>query len=124
MSKTVLHSRRILVVEDEYMIAADMQQDLEEVGAIVLGPAPSVEAALQVLSGEAVVDGAVLDINLNGEKVFPVADTLTARGIPFLFATGYDASNIPPAYVHIIRCEKPVDTATIARALSSDTGAT
>ena len=123
MTGASLRDCRILVVEDEYLIAYDMQQGLQEAGAIVLGPVPSVEEALELLRGEPDVDGAVLDINLAGEKVFPVADALAARGIRFVFATGYDASAVPPAYRHITRYDKPVEAATIARALSTETGA-
>ena len=124
VAQPTLRHRRILVVEDEYLIADDMQQSLEEVGAIVLGPVPTIEQALELLGGDPHVDGAVLDINLNGEKVFPVADALATRGIRFLFATGYDAADIPSQYRQITRCEKPVNVAAIARALDSATDAT
>ena len=61
--------------------------------------------------------GAILDVKLADETVFPVAEVLTARGIPFIFATGYNASDLPPAWQHVARYEKSVDAATIARAL-------
>ncbi len=120
MSEATLRNRRILVVEDEYMLAEDMRAGLEHAGAVVLGPVPSVEEALELLAGEADLDGAVLDINLNGEKVFPVVDALAARGIPFLFATGYSGSDVPPAYRSVARCEKPVNAGTIARVLAAE----
>ncbi|HEY0572058.1 MAG TPA: response regulator [Enterovirga sp.] len=121
MAGATLLNRRILVVEDEYMLAEDMQRGLEKAGAIVLGPVPSVEDALELLDDEPHVDGAVLDINLGGEKVFRVADALGARGISFVFTTGYDASEVPPAYRHVPRYEKPVSAATVARALDAET---
>src|ERR1700712_4618553 len=71
-----LAERRILVVEDEYMLADDLQIELEKVGAIVLAPLPDVEAALAFLAGDAELDGAVLDINLRGEASYRVADEL------------------------------------------------
>src|SRR3954462_10275467 len=94
-----LRGRCLLVVEDEYLIAADLTASLESIGIEVIGPAASVEEALRLIenAGDR-LDGAVLDINLRNERVFPVADALTARGVPFLFTTGYDADSIPKAY--------------------------
>ena len=86
-SQAHLINRRVLIVEDEYFIADDIAQVLEKAGAAVVGPAPTREAALALLTSER-VDIAVLDIELHGELVFPVADYLRARAIPFIFATG------------------------------------
>ena len=119
MSETPLRGRNILLVEDEYYIAYAMQCGLEDAGARVVGPAAFVGDALALLDRE-LVDGAVLDVSLDDEKVFPVAEALTTRGIPFVFATGYDTSDLPPAWRHVPRCEKPVDPATVARALLGD----
>lgn len=110
--------RRLLVVEDEYMIAMELVSTLEELGAEVVGPAASVEDALALVGSDGDrLDAAVLDINLRDERVYPVADALAARGVPFVFATGYDATAIPPAYAATPRCEKPVDKARLARLL-------
>ncbi|WP_334656926.1 response regulator [Sphingomonas panaciterrae] len=114
----MLRDRRVLVVEDEYFIADAMQRGLKKEGAIVLGPAPSVAEALALIDSQP-VDAAILDLNLGDEKAFPVADVLQARDIPFLFTTGYDASDVPPAWRHVPRLEKPVEVATIVRALRS-----
>ena len=100
---------RILVVEDAYFIADDIGAALRGAGAVVVGPAPNGRIALSLLSSER-VDAAVLDINLNGETVYPVADTLRARGKPFVFASGYAKSSIPEAYRDIALLEKPVDS--------------
>lgn len=118
MSEALLRDRRVLVVEDEYFIADAMERGLRREGAIVLGPAPSVAEALALLGKEA-VDAAILDLNLGDEKTYPIAEALAARGVPFLFTTGYDASDVPPAWRHVPRLEKPVDVATIVRALGS-----
>jgi CheY-like chemotaxis protein len=114
-----LKGRRLLVVEDEYLVAADLAASLESLGAEVIGPAASVEEALSFVEKDGVrLDGAVLDINLRNERVYPVADVLTARGIPFVFTSGYDAIAIPSAYAKAPRCEKPVDRTQLIRWLS------
>ena len=104
-----LRGRRVLVAEDEYMLAEDLRAELERVGALVLGPVPSVAEALELVTAEPGPDVAILDINLGGEMAYPVADALRARGIPFVFATGYDAWSIPEAYKDVPRAEKPVE---------------
>ena len=118
MSEGSLRGRRILVVEDEYLIADALQMGLEEEGVVVVGPAPSVRKALRLLDREPALDGAVLDMNLGDEKVFPVAEALRSLGVPFLFTTGYDALDVPQAWRHVRRLEKPIEMSTIARALS------
>jgi CheY-like chemotaxis protein len=109
--------RTILVVEDEYMIATDLARSLEDLGMTVLGPAASVADALLLLDDEPAPDAAILDVNLGREKVFALADTLQKRGVPFVFATGYDHWAIPSTYAHIRRFEKPVDIRALTDAL-------
>ncbi|MBI0534890.1 response regulator [Roseomonas sp. KE2513] len=118
-----LHGRRLLVVEDEYVIAMDMARALEELGAEVVGPAGSVaDALLLVRNEDSHLDAAVLDVNLRNERVFPVAEALAARGVPFVFATGYDTSALPRAYAGAPRCEKPVNKTSLARLLAQHLG--
>lgn len=119
MHEDLLRDRHILLVEDEYFIAVAMQRGLEDVGAHVVGPAASVEEALSLLAGT-FVDGAILDVNLGEERVYPVADVLADSGIPFVFATGYSALDLPPKWRHIRRYEKPVDPVIVARGLLGD----
>lgn len=114
----LLHGRRVLVVEDEYLIATDLCDALEKHGAEVIGPAPTVERGLALAASERVLDAAVLDMNLQGERVFPVAEALKARGVPFVFASGYESWLVPEDYRDAPRCEKPVNPAAVARALS------
>ena len=114
-----LEGRRLLLVEDEFLIASDLARLLEMQGAEILGPAPSVRAALDLLSRDPPLDGAVLDVNLRGELAFPVADALRARGVPFVFATGYAAEMIPERYRAVPCCEKPFDGPEIVRALAT-----
>jgi len=114
-----LRGRRLLVVEDDYLIAVDLARDLARRGAEVVGPAGSVRDALALVEAEGDrLDGAVLDINVRDGRVYPVADALAARGVPFVFLTGYDARVIPDAYAGVPRCEKPVSSALLSRMLS------
>ena len=113
----VLADRRLLLVEDEWLIAGHLARVFKAAGAEVLGPAPSVGSALNLVGTAERIDAAVLDINLRGEMVFPVADALAARGVPFVFATGYDTNVIPARYAGVTCYEKLTDPTRIARAL-------
>lgn len=104
-----LRGRRIFIAEDEYFLADDLRRELQDVGAQMLGLVAFVQDGLRILEGSAAPDAASLDVNLDGECVFPLADVLTAQSVPFIFTTGYDQSVIPNAYAHIRRLEKPVD---------------
>lgn len=114
---TLLAGRRLLVVEDEYFLAADLVRALSADGAEVIGPVASVDDALGLLDDTDRLDGAVVDLNLQGEMAFPVADALMQRAIPFVFSTGYDQSAIPARYGEAPRCEKPARVTAIAQAL-------
>jgi DNA-binding response OmpR family regulator len=116
MKSSQLANKRVLVVEDDYLVAMDIARALERAGAEVIGPTPAVAAALDALE-RTVPDGAILDINLGGEMAFPVADALIALGVPFIFATGYDAQVIPVRFTHVKRCEKPMASEQICAAL-------
>lgn len=116
MSK-FLTGRRVLVVEDEYYIADDLAMALHELGAEVLGPVPTQAGALSAIAGSDRIDAAVLDVNLRGETALPVIDALSRSGVPFVFATGYDAQVLPERYRHIPRWEKPYDAARLAESL-------
>lgn len=117
MTQLDLSGRRVLLVEDDFFIVDEMVRSFEAAGAEIVGPAPTVRRALDLIAGEASLDGAVLDINLRGEQVYPVADALAARGVPFLFTTGYDQRVVPARYGHIRRCEKPINPMKVAEAL-------
>jgi CheY-like chemotaxis protein len=107
MGEQALQGSRILVVEDEYMLADDLCFALSESGAQVLGPVASVQEAIEFVAREAQIDAAVLDVNLRGDMVFPVADALRARGVPFAFTTGYDQWALPERFSDTPRVEKP-----------------
>lgn len=114
----VLSGKAIMVVEDEYLIAISIELAFEEMGATVLGPFSSVDDALEALQGSEPPDAAILDINIRGRPVFPVAQRLNDRGIPFVFATGYDHWAIPPTLSHIRRFEKPADPMVLGEVLA------
>jgi DNA-binding LytR/AlgR family response regulator len=112
-----LMDKRILVVEDEFILASDLAHFLESRGAKIVGPASSVESALPLVEGQQ-LDGAVLDVNLGKERVYPVADALTARGVPIVFATGYDELLMQREYIAVPRCLKPINKDALVKALA------
>ena len=118
MAQAGLQGRRILVAEDEYMIAEEISEVLGEAGAEVLGPVASVSNAMHLITADHRIHGALLDVNLGNEAIWPVVDTLLARGVPLVLATGYDASAIPQIYLHLPRCEKPASGQDLARVLA------
>ena len=97
---------RILVVEDEAPIALQLEDVLSELGAIVVGPASRLNQALKLLEDEP-VDAAVLDLNIAGDLVYPVADALEAKGLPYVFATGYGISGLAEPYRNRVVVQKP-----------------
>jgi DNA-binding response OmpR family regulator len=89
--------RRILVIEDEMMVAMGLEMALEDAGYVVIGPFGRLDQALEAARNQQ-MDVAILDINVRGDAVFPVADVLAARGIPYAFLTGYGRDRLPPGY--------------------------
>ena len=85
---------RILVVEDELMVAMGLEMVLKEAGYTVIGPVGRLEQAMKAAASEG-IDFALLDVNVRGQEVYPVADILIDRGIPFAFLTGYGKETIP-----------------------------
>jgi DNA-binding response OmpR family regulator len=108
--------RRILVVEDEALVAMLVEDALIDAGFAVIGPARTVSQALEMLKADP-PDAAVLDLNLGGENSVSVADALAARAIPFLVATGYGAAGLPAHLKHIPVLPKPYDPADLTVAL-------
>jgi CheY-like chemotaxis protein len=103
-----LEGYRILVVEDEAAIAIMIQQILSEAGAIIAGPAATVAEALALIEA-APVDGAILDYKLPDGSSLPVADALSARRVPFVFASGYDPHSIDRRYTNAPKLLKVFD---------------
>jgi CheY-like chemotaxis protein len=108
----------VLVVEDEFLIAWDLELLLERHGWRVLGPAASVAQALRLLDGGGTPDVALLDVNLGGELVTPVAEALRARGVPFVLASAYDRLDlVAPALAGAPNVGKPTDEGRLLTAL-------
>jgi len=113
-----LQGLRVLVVEDDYFIASEICTALRREGAAIIGPAPDLETGLATIRRE-LLDCAILDINLHGQLAFQIAAELRTRGIPSIFATGYDDSVIPENLADALRLEKPIDLTALLRAVAS-----
>ncbi|MBD8554182.1 response regulator [Rhizobium sp. CFBP 8762] len=112
----------IMVVEDEYLIALDTVDALVNAGATVVGPFATVSAAQSSLMSGDKVDAAVLDVHLNGDLVFPLADALLAKNIPYIFASGYDSDVFPSQHQANHRLLKPYDPRLLVKLLENEAG--
>lgn len=110
--------RRVLVVEDEYLVAMLVEEMLEGLGYEVAQVAATLEAALTAAQNSA-IDVAVLDVNLSGKHSGPVAEALAARGIPFAFATGYGAAGLEGRYADAPTLQKPFYEDDLKRVLAA-----
>ncbi|HWY80574.1 MAG TPA: response regulator [Roseiarcus sp.] len=117
MARPSLRDRRILIVEDEYLVAMSLAEALQDAGSIVLGPVPSVDKAITKIESEPHIDGAVVDVNLGGVLAYPVADLLIARKIPFVFTSGYEDNLLRDRYSQVKNCAKPYLFAAMEEAL-------
>jgi two-component system, response regulator PdtaR len=111
-----LAGRRVLVVEDEFFLGLLIEETLHSVGCSMLGPFTNLALALQAARQEE-FDLAILDINLQGEMVYPLADDLIERGIPFVFLTGYGPTDLPERYRPLPRVHKPYDERALVQGL-------
>lgn len=113
-----LADRRILLVEDEILIAIELEMALEDAGAVVVGPIPGLAAAIEA-ARTADVAAAILDIDLAGHDVFPAADILRARGVPFVFHTGHGRRvELGHDYPAVPVCKKPMSGDRVVRILA------
>ena len=107
---------RVLVVEDEMMVAMLVQDMLQDLGHVPVGPAARLETGIE-LAGRETLDLAILDVNLGGTDSFPIANLLTARGVPVIFATGYGRSGLHGRYPGVPVIAKPFGMADLRRAI-------
>lgn len=118
----LLNGRRVLVVEDESLVAMLLETILEDMGCTPIGPAPTVEDGLAAVADEAAIDAALLDVNVAGRQVFPVAEALRARGVPFVFSTGYGEGGLPDEWRGQATIQKPFTEAAVRDALTKAMG--
>jgi CheY-like chemotaxis protein len=112
-----LAGRRVLVVEDESLVAMLLETILEDMGCIPVGAIATVDEALAVVADDALLDAALLDVNVAGRQVFPVAEALRARGVPFVFSTGYGQGGLPDTWRAQATIQKPFTENAIRDAL-------
>jgi DNA-binding response OmpR family regulator len=103
-----LTGQRVLIVEDRYLIASEVAEQVGRLGGEVVGPSRDVASAAELVA-EGPLDMAVLDISLEGEVVFPLAEALAARGVPFVFLTGYDVGRLPSPWRERPALAKPIN---------------
>jgi two-component SAPR family response regulator len=113
-----LKGMKVLVVEDETLISMLFEDILAELDCEVVGPALNIRQATE-LAQRAEIDAAVLDVNLAGDPIFPVAEILALRGVPLVFSSGYGANGLPERWQHEQTLPKPFTTDEVARALES-----
>jgi len=112
-----LTGRRVLIVEDESLVAMLLETILEDMGCTPIGPAASIDEGLAMVADGDNLDAALLDVNLAGRLVFPVAEALQARGVPFVFSTGYGEGGLPDEWRGQATIQKPFTEATVRDAL-------
>jgi len=110
--------KRVLVVEDELMIRLLLQDMLADIGYTLAAEAGGVDEAL-ALARQGDFDVAILDVNLNGKPISPVADILISRGVPFVFATGYGQRGVPERYRNSPTLQKPFQADALAQAIEA-----
>jgi CheY-like chemotaxis protein len=113
-----LAGSRVLIVEDEAMVAMLLEDIVEEIGCTVVGPEARVVHALARLEAEE-VDAALLDINLAGERSYPIADALAVRGVPYVFVSGYGSAGLPADYSDRPVIQKPFTRSQLEQALEA-----
>ena len=115
-NNSALAGLKVLVVEDEMMVSMLIEDMLTDMGCVVIGPASRLDEAIGLAKAGG-VDCAVLDVNLGGQPIFPLADILRAQGCPFAFATGYGDAGLRPADKGTAVLQKPFREGDLARVL-------
>ena len=110
-------SRRILLVEDSPVVAPFTADLLQDLGCLVVGPAPNMAAARDLVETEE-FDAAIMDIHIRGERVFPLCETLDSKGVPFLLTSGYADWQMPDKWEDRPRLHKPYTIDDVERALA------
>ncbi|GLR45294.1 hypothetical protein GCM10007880_58110 [Mesorhizobium amorphae] len=119
MEVSQLRNRNIFIAEDEYSFACELAKTLAMAGARVIRPVDAIEDTLDFIMSSALIDGAILSVNLQGEATFVAAEHLLRRRIPFIFVVGFNSSTIPEELKDIPSFEKPVDPGQLIVAMAS-----
>lgn len=114
-----LQGRSVLIVEDDFFIAAELADALTEAGAVILGPAGSLAEALDLITRGACMDAAVLDVNLRREKIYPISDMLVRRNVPCVLLTGDGGARDDPRFRGLPVLTKPMGSDSIVETLQS-----
>jgi PAS domain S-box-containing protein len=109
-----ISGNRVMIVEDEALVAMVVTESLTTLGCSVVGPFSRCSDAIASIEADE-IDAAILDVNLDGEMVYPLADLLTQRGVPFIFVTGYGAESIDERFTHVPVIQKPVERHVLQR---------
>lgn len=109
----------VFVVEDEALVALNLEDMLAELGCAIVGPAMRIERARAMIENGIQADVAILDVNVAGEQVFPIAEMLAARGVPIVFATGYDREGLPQDWHNRTILQKPYTLGDVSRSLAA-----
>lgn len=117
-----LTGRRVLIVEDESLVAMLLETILEDMECIPVGPASNIDDGETLARDTEHLDAALLDVNVAGRQVFPVAEVLKARGVPFVFSTGYGEGGLPEEWRGQPTIQKPFTEAAIRDALMKAMG--
>ena len=118
-----LTGRRVLIVEDESLVAMLLETILEDMGCEPVGPASNLDDGLALAQDDGRLDAALLDVNVGGRQVFPVAEALRDRGVPFVFSTGYGEGGLPDEWRGLPTLQKPFTEAAVREALMTAVGA-
>ena len=115
-------SGRVLIVEDESLVAMLLETILEDMGCTPVGPASTIDEGFALATGAEPLDAALLDVNVAGRQVFPIAEALKSRGVPFVFSTGYGESGLSDEWRGHPTVQKPFTEAAIREALMKAMG--
>lgn len=116
--RAALAGLSVFVVEDEAIVALNLETMLEDLGCRTIGPVMRFDRAEAMIEAGITADAAILDVNVGGRKVFPLADRLAQTGMPLVFATGYGHAGLPSQWHSRPIVQKPYTMENIARALS------
>lgn len=118
-ASAAIQGMQVFLVEDEALVALMLEDMLADLGCVLVGTADTVARALSRITEAATIDAAILDVHLGGETVFPVADALLQRRVPFAFSTGFGPADLAARYPGSRLLAKPYPAEALAQALAN-----